>query len=212
MEMCEKSRWCRNEQVCQGVKCKFVRSNRLDTLLYKNIPLPFLCVNMRPLFSVDCNDSLYGHDRKYLTEDDKMADTLLEENLNQLKLLDKPGRSKAAATRYVVIELISPCDFHRTMTMGREPHTGRHTLLVTPTGANEYIRGFTLDNKYHNNFLHTQAMTSAILFESRNSILATIQDNWQCNLWLYIDSTKKGTSMLYNTRMFRSNYWVGWVF
>ena len=41
-------------------------------------------------------------------------------------------------------------------------------------------------------------MTSAILFESRNSILATIQDNWQCNLWLYIDSTKKGTSMLYN--------------
>ena len=154
MEMCEKSRWCRNEQVCQGVKCKFVRSNRLDTLLYKNIPLPFLCVNMRPLFSVDCNDSLYGHDRKYLTEIDKMADTLLEENLNQLKLLDKPGRSKAAATRYVVIELISPCDFHRTMTMGREPHTGRHTLLVTPTGANEYIRGFTPTNTTITSYIH----------------------------------------------------------
>ena len=45
---------------------------------------------MRRLFSVDCNDTLYGHDRKYLAEVDKMADTLLEEILNQLKLLDKP--------------------------------------------------------------------------------------------------------------------------
>ena len=42
------------------------------------------------LFLVDCNDTLYGHDRKYLAEVDKMADTLLEEILNQLKLLDKP--------------------------------------------------------------------------------------------------------------------------
>ena len=31
----EKPSWCRNEQVCQGVKCKaFERSNELDTALY----------------------------------------------------------------------------------------------------------------------------------------------------------------------------------
>ena len=36
----EKSSWCRNEQVCQGAKCKrFERPNGLDTALYKNIPL-----------------------------------------------------------------------------------------------------------------------------------------------------------------------------
>ena len=36
----EKSSWCRNEQVCQGVMVKrFERSNGLDTALYKNIPL-----------------------------------------------------------------------------------------------------------------------------------------------------------------------------
>ena len=29
-------------------------------------------------------------------------------------------------------------------------------------------------------------MASAILFESRNSILATVQHNWQCIWWLYI--------------------------
>ena len=45
--------------------------------------------------------------------------------------------SKAAATRYVVIELISPYDCHRTMTSSREPCTGWHTLLVTRTDANE---------------------------------------------------------------------------
>ena len=42
------------------------------------------------LVVVDCNDRLYGHDSKYLAEVDKMADTLLEEILNQLKLLDRP--------------------------------------------------------------------------------------------------------------------------
>ena len=34
----EKSGWCRNEQVCQGVKC-FERSVRLDTALCKRCPL-----------------------------------------------------------------------------------------------------------------------------------------------------------------------------
>ena len=33
-------------------------------------------------------------------------------------------------------------------------------------------------------------MASAILFESISTILATIQHNWQCMVWLYIDSTK----------------------
>ena len=42
------------------------------------------------MFAVDCNDRLYGHDRKYLAEVNKMADTLLDEVLNQLQLLDKP--------------------------------------------------------------------------------------------------------------------------
>ena len=34
-------------------------------------------------------------------------------------------------------------------------------------------------------------MASAILFESRTILLATVQHNWQCILWLYIDSTKE---------------------
>ena len=34
-------------------------------------------------------------------------------------------------------------------------------------------------------------MASAILFESRSAILATVQHNWQCISWLYIDSTKE---------------------
>ena len=34
-------------------------------------------------------------------------------------------------------------------------------------------------------------MASAIFFESRNTILATIQHNWQCMSWLIIDSTKE---------------------
>ena len=34
-------------------------------------------------------------------------------------------------------------------------------------------------------------MASAILFESRALILATIQHNWQCIPWLYIGSTKE---------------------
>ena len=46
-------------------------------------------------------------------------------------------------------------------------------------------------------------MASAILFESRTIILATIQRNWQCISWRYIDSTKN--SMLQDTQMSRSN-------
>ena len=34
-------------------------------------------------------------------------------------------------------------------------------------------------------------MASAILFESRTIILATVQRNWQCISWLYIGSTKE---------------------
>ncbi len=36
-----------------------------------------------------------------------------------------------------------------------------------------------------------QTMASAIFFESRSTILATIQHNWQCISWLIIDSTKE---------------------
>ena len=34
-------------------------------------------------------------------------------------------------------------------------------------------------------------MASAILFESRTIILATVQHNWQCIPWFYTDSTKE---------------------
>ena len=37
----EKLSWCRNEQVCQEMKC-FERSNGLDNGLYRNIPLSFV--------------------------------------------------------------------------------------------------------------------------------------------------------------------------
>ena len=46
-------------------------------------------------------------------------------------------------------------------------------------------------DKSRNNFLHAQTMASAILFESRTIILATVQCNWQCISWLYIGSTKE---------------------
>ena len=36
----EKSSWCRNQQVCQEVKC-LEPSSGLDTMLYKNIHLLF---------------------------------------------------------------------------------------------------------------------------------------------------------------------------
>ena len=39
-------------------------------------------------------------------------------------------------------------------------------------------------------------------FESRSTILATIQHNWQCISWLIIGSTKE--SMLTDTKIFRS--------
>ena len=52
------------------------------------------------------------------------------------------------------------------------------------------IGGFTPD-KSRNNFLHAQTMASAILFESRTTILATVQHNWQCISCLYIASTKE---------------------
>ena len=63
------------------------------------------------------------------------------------------------------------------------------------------IGGFTPDTS-RNNFLHAQTMASAILFESRTTILATVQHNWQCISWLYIASTKN--SMLKDTQLFRS--------
>ena len=53
-----------------------------------------------------------------------------------------------------------------------------YILLITP-------------DKSRNNFLHAQTMTSAILFESRTIILATVQRNWQCISWLYIGSIKE---------------------
>ena len=54
------------------------------------------------------------------------------------------------------------------------------------------IRGFTqTDSAIGSNSLHAQTMASAIFFESRSTILATIQHNWQCISWLIIDSTKE---------------------
>ena len=52
------------------------------------------------------------------------------------------------------------------------------------------IGGLTPD-KSRINFLRAQTMASAILFESRTTILATVQRNWQCISWLYIGSTKE---------------------
>ena len=98
--------------------------------------------------------------------------------------MQKLPNSKAATTRYGVIEPISSYECNRTMTLGREPRMRRHTLLVTRTGANEY-RAYTVYDKrfysdrFRNNFLHTQTMASAILSESRSTILATVQHNWE---------------------------------
>ena len=52
------------------------------------------------------------------------------------------------------------------------------------------IRGFTPD-KSRNNFLHAHTVASAIIFESRTTILATVQHNWQCISRLNIDATKE---------------------
>ena len=52
------------------------------------------------------------------------------------------------------------------------------------------IGGFTPD-KSLNNFLQAQTMASAVLVESRTTILATVQHNWQFISWLYIASTKE---------------------
>ena len=53
-------------------------------------------------------------------------------------------------------------------------------------------RGFKgYSDKFRNNSLHAQTMASATLFESRSTILATIQHNWQSISWLIIDSTKE---------------------
>ncbi len=46
-------------------------------------------------------------------------------------------------------------------------------------------------DRFRNNSLHAQTMVSAIFFESRITILATIEHNWQCISWLIIDSTKE---------------------
>ena len=64
------------------------------------------------------------------------------------------------------------------------------------------IGGFSPD-KSRNNFLHSQTMASAILFESRTTILATVQHNWQCISWLYILILQNNT-MLKDTQLFRS--------
>ena len=50
------------------------------------------------------------------------------------------------------------------------------------------IRGFTPTDSVIT--LYTQTMASATFFESRSTILATIQHNWQSISWLIIDSTK----------------------
>ena len=55
----------------------------------------------------------------------------------------------------------------------------------------EVTENHKLFHKSRNNFLHAQTMASAILFESRTNILATVQRNWQCISWLYIGSTKE---------------------
>ena len=102
---------------------------------------------------------------------------------------------KAAATRYVVIYPISPYECHRTMASNREPCTRRHTLLVTRTGANDYalytykIRGFTPTDSTITSYTH-KPWHWRYFFESTIIILATVQHNWQCISWLYIDSTK----------------------
>ena len=64
------------------------------------------------------------------------------------------------------------------------------SLGLVPMNTLYKIGGFT-PVKSRNNFLHAQTMASAILFESRTTILATVQPNWQCISWLYIGSTKE---------------------
>ena len=53
------------------------------------------------------------------------------------------------------------------------------------------IRGFTPTDSAVLNSLNAQTVASAIFFESRSTILATIQHNWQCISWLIVDSTKE---------------------
>ena len=48
-------------------------------------------------------------------------------------------------------------------------------------------------------------MASAIFFELRSTILATIQHNWQCISWLIIDSTKEFQVQI------RTYFEAGWV-
>ena len=51
-------------------------------------------------------------------------------------------------------------------------------------------RGFTPTDSVITR-LHAQTMASATIFESRSTILATIQHNWQSISWRIIDSTKE---------------------
>ena len=88
----------------------------------------------------------------------------------------------------------------RVSSYNDKPRTRRHTLRVTLAGTIDYTP-FTPD-KSHNNFLHAQTMASAILFESRTTILATVQHNWQCISWLLLVLQKN--SMLEDTQMSRS--------
>ena len=59
----EKSSWCRNEQVCQGLKGvkRFEWSNGLDIAPYKNIPLPsfsFARSTIEQLFTEQADERL----------------------------------------------------------------------------------------------------------------------------------------------------------
>ena len=53
------------------------------------------------------------------------------------------------------------------------------------------IRGFTPTDSAITLYMHKLIMASAIFFELRCTILATIQHNWQCISWITIDSTKE---------------------
>ena len=52
------------------------------------------------------------------------------------------------------------------------------------------IRGFTPTDSAITLYTHT-LWHRRYFFESRSTILATIQLNWQCISWLIIDSTKE---------------------
>ena len=109
-----------------------------------------------------------------------------------------PDRTHRAVSRRVVscrvvsCRVVSYC--HRTMTSNLARVDTRYLSIelapTRPLYALYNIRGFTPD-KSCKNFLHAQTIASAMLFESRTTILATVQHNWLCISWLYIGSTKE---------------------